>query len=710
MEIRTVREAVRERILESVIGSCKKVSPEAGYMVLVLDKRATRVLNASVRMYDVTQENVAVVESLEKRRQPFPQREAIYILEPTEASISRVIYDFENPSRGSDPVYKSVHIFFTRRVGADRIAWIKQCKPLVSKIKSFAEMNVDFLATESHLFHLDMDKALVQLYNASGAEREECKDRIVDSLVTVCSTLNEYPYVRYRAQSKLASDVAQKFQERSNEYVNSNQAFWWRGDGQDHGDVSLRGTLIMLDRSEDPGVPLLHTVTYQSMLNDLLDVSDDIIRFQTKPASSGETGELKRFLLTESDPLWLELRHLHMADVLNRLPAHIAEVSKSSNTAAQKMRDTNGEVSIQGMMAVARSLPEINEVAERAENHLVASSLLMDKLEELKLLECGKLEQMMVTGVDSDGRSVSSSRITAQLMDLVVDPSVGKEETTRLIGLYTLTQKHLKDNDRRKVVEAANPPLSSAEQEAIINLQLIGAADSGALEKTDQTKRSILGAVLRLAQNCDYSYGRYAPKISKLVEKFIDGTMPSAEFPYIIEPPIAASNATATSIASKSSTALSVRRHAMSKPSSAPKVKTEQGGGEFNPTGARVIVFVIGGATHYEIKALYDLMKERNREVVIGTTHILKPREFLFSLKHLKGTTSEQFNEVYAQRRKETVARHQAFDQELSGVKNPPGEGEAETKENVEPVAEVTEMKKIDEEEKTASNSVCGCL
>lgn len=706
--IRTIRAAVRERILESVVGSCKKVSPDAGYMILVLDKRATRILNASVRMYDVTQENVAVVESLEKRRQPFPDREAIYILEPTEASISHVIYDFQNPSRGAAQIYKAVHIFFTRRVEQKRIDAIKNCAPLVSKIKSFAEMNVDFLAIESHLFHLDMDKALMHLYNASGSRREECKERIVDSLVTVCSALNEYPYVRYRAQSKLASDVAHKFQERSNEHINSNQDFWWRGDGQDHGDVSLRGTLLMLDRSEDPGVPLLHTVTYQAMLNDLLDVTDDIIRFQSKPTDGGEP-ELKRFLLTESDPLWLELRHLHMADVLNRLPAHIAEVSKSSNTAAQKMRDTNGEVSIQGMMAVARSLPEINEIAERAENHLVASSLLMDKLEELKLLECGKLEQMMVTGVDSDGRSVSAAKITSQLMDLVQDPSVGKEETTRLIGLYTLTQKNLKEAERRKVLESANPPLPMAEQEAIINLRLIGAADSGALEKTDQTRRSILGAVLRLAQNCDYSYGRYAPKISKLVEKFIDGSMPLAEFPYIIEPPIASTSINTSSLASKSSTALSVRRHAMSKPSSAPKVKAEKGGGEFNPTGARVIVFVIGGATHYEIKALYDMMKERNREVVIGTTHILKPRDFIFSLKHLDGTSNERFDDIYAQRKKDAAARHKTFDQELSGLPPPASENETEAVENGD-TTEQEEVKPIIPEGGPPSTSNCGCF
>ena len=52
-------------------------------MILVLDDRSTRVLNSVLRVYDITQEGLAVAESLEKKRRPFPDLDAIYIIEPT---------------------------------------------------------------------------------------------------------------------------------------------------------------------------------------------------------------------------------------------------------------------------------------------------------------------------------------------------------------------------------------------------------------------------------------------------------------------------------------------------------------------------------------------------------------------------------------------------------------------------------------------------
>lgn len=39
----------------------------------MLDKQATRVVSSSVTMFDLTEERVTLVESLEKKRQPFPQ-------------------------------------------------------------------------------------------------------------------------------------------------------------------------------------------------------------------------------------------------------------------------------------------------------------------------------------------------------------------------------------------------------------------------------------------------------------------------------------------------------------------------------------------------------------------------------------------------------------------------------------------------------------
>lgn len=54
------------------------------------------------------------------------------------------------------------------------------------------------------------------------------------------------------------------------------------------------------------------------------------------------------------------------------------------------------------------------------------------------------------------------------------------------------------------------------------------------------------------------------------------------------------------------------------------------------PTGAKLIVFVIGGATYSEIRSVYEIAEAYNRDVFIGTTELLRPGNFIEHLGHLK--------------------------------------------------------------------------
>jgi hypothetical protein len=83
----------------------------AGYLVMVMDDTATRVISPVLRMYDIMEEKITrayllcilhhpclhnppfftVVEKLALNRQPFPEMEVIYLIAPTEESVNRVL-------------------------------------------------------------------------------------------------------------------------------------------------------------------------------------------------------------------------------------------------------------------------------------------------------------------------------------------------------------------------------------------------------------------------------------------------------------------------------------------------------------------------------------------------------------------------------------------------------------------------------------------
>ena len=80
--------------------------------------------------------------------------------------------------------------------------------------------------------------------------------------------------------------------------------------------------MLILERSQDPVTPILHEFTYQAMANDLLEET-----FQDSGTGGG--GKLmkyttdenlkKEIALDDSDSIWMQTRHIHIAQVIEQV-------------------------------------------------------------------------------------------------------------------------------------------------------------------------------------------------------------------------------------------------------------------------------------------------------------------------------------------------------------------------------------------------------
>jgi syntaxin-binding protein 1 len=72
--------------------------------------------------------------------------------------------------------------------------------------------------------------------------------------------------------------------------------------------------------------PLVHEFTYQAMAHDLLPIKDgDKVTYKTVINEGSPNEEMKDMEIGDHDRIWVDYRHLHMKDVLEKLAEDFAK-------------------------------------------------------------------------------------------------------------------------------------------------------------------------------------------------------------------------------------------------------------------------------------------------------------------------------------------------------------------------------------------------
>lgn len=428
-----------------------------------------RVISAAVGMYDIMERKVTLVESLDKARAPFPDMGAIYLVEPKAESIDKILKDFVP---GKVLYGNNVFLFTLGRLPDSLFDKIKTCKPLLKRLKALTEINIDFLAKEERAYTLDMKDCFGTFYLRKGVTAVERK--LVDRLVTVCATLNEYPHIRFRQSSAICSSLASVFHLKMDEFVAQNPNWWYHGGPQKGQQTAQRerGTLLLLDRADDCLTPLMHDFTYQSMVHDLLPMDGDRITYQAETTEDPTQTEAKDVLLDERDPLWVELRGKHIAEVINTLSERIREIMNSSTgSTLGKSGGKKGNMSLSQMASALKALPEYREVMSKLSQHMHLAHECMDVLKKENLMELSDLEQTLATGKDDEGKSPKLADLIDEAEGLIMKMKNPKDRL-RLILIATISQGGLRQQDRRRLMNAAE--LSRKDMRTLNSLEILG--------------------------------------------------------------------------------------------------------------------------------------------------------------------------------------------------------------------------------------------
>mmetsp|Transcript_25416 Transcript_25416/g.27786 ORF Transcript_25416/g.27786 Transcript_25416/m.27786 type:complete len:631 (+) Transcript_25416:78-1970(+) len=596
---KSLRELIQKKFLDEVVGIA------AGWKVLVMDDISTRVISSALTMYDIMERRVTLVERLQMNRQPFPDMDVLYVAVPTVDAARRISADFE---RGKVK-YGNVHLFFLDSVGNDVFGVIQSNPILVSKVKTFKEINLDFLTVESILFHLDQTNALERIYGA--VPDASYPAYLGKKLVNLCISLNEHPCIRYQGNSRFAHEVATALHQGLLQYKRINAAFWCYGD--DRHNERERAQILILDRSFDPLSPLIHEFSYQAMVYDLLDVTDGVYQYDVE---TGKGKEERTSLLNESDEFWVEHRHSHIAKVVESIKERMNDIIQNE-PGAQLAKKSGSDMDISAMAAAVKKLPQYNQMMTKLSQHVVLAQTCMSKAAQGGLIPLSQLESTISTGFDEEGKEMKGAKLFQLVIDAVKNPAA-RDTKLRLVAIYYVSQKGIPGSDEfiRQVFAAAR--LSSDDQKMIENfdrlLQPLTTGASGEEKKSGLFSAIFGGAkVSRPASTAEGEYieSRHVPMLRAHLEQLLNGNLALDKFPAMGPSVVTAPKAEAKSVR---------RFGAASRFGKKDNVQF---------TGGRFLVFVAGGITYGETKIAYDLMMSQQKEVVFGSTHITTPDSYL---------------------------------------------------------------------------------
>ncbi|KAK2651959.1 hypothetical protein Ddye_011815 [Dipteronia dyeriana] len=318
----------------------------------------------------------------------------------------------------------------------------------------------------------------------------------------------------------------------------------------------------------------------------------------------------------------------------------------TKNKAAQIQHGSrdSGELSTRDLQKMVQALPQYSEQIDKLSLHVEIAGKINRIIREMGLRDIGQLEQDLVFG-DTGMKDVIKFLTT-------------KEDTTRenklrlLMILAAIYPDKFEGEKGHSLMKLAK--LTPDDMIAVNNMRFLGGSidckknSIGAFPlKFDIYKKKRAARKDRTGEQETWQLSRFYPMIEELVEKLSKKELSKNDYPCMNDPSPTFHGTNQSAAIHEAPAAHSMRsrrtatwaRPRNSDDGYSSDSVLRHASSDFKKMGQRIFVFIVGGSTRSELRDCHKLTTKLNREIVLGSTSLDDPPQFITKLKLL--TTHE---------------------------------------------------------------------
>lgn len=330
--------------------------------------------------------------------------------------------------------------------------------------------------------------------------------------------------------------------------------------------------LMILDRRDDPVTPLLNQWTYQAMVHELLGISNNRVDLSEVPGISKDMREV--VMSPDQDDFLKDTLYSDFGEIGLKIKNLVDQFQHKQHSTAQIN-------SISDMKKFVDNYPQFKKMSGTVAKHVAIVGELSRIVADHNLMEVSEVEQQMTT-------QSGHSEVVSKLQHILRDSNVRENDMVRLVLLYCLCYEGQSGYNPAFIVELLKSRGVSDSKCKLVQqvMNYSGGAVRGGQLFGEQTAVAMTKKLFKGLQGVENVYTQHKPYILDVLQQLTQHKLKESDYAWL--------------------------------------------GGAPLPRVSEVILFIVGGITYEEVKAVHNWnITNPGCKVILGSTAVHNTQSFL---------------------------------------------------------------------------------